>query len=187
MIIMTPAKFHFHWLMLTLIFGIWASEPPPGPGERLKRPGLIGLKLSSLRLFMASLSEATVSVLIWSCSSILSHSLKSRSLSVPLSSVPLPSLPVVNYQWVRYNSLLLALNWFNLLWSLSFLPGDLTFRILFPMLRLPFLLAAVQGARSGFSFSKGCSFLVEPSLGLVLKSSFFNFKCLNDPLRYWSV
>ena len=30
--------------MLTLIFGIWASESPPGPGERLKRPGLIGLK-----------------------------------------------------------------------------------------------------------------------------------------------
>ena len=29
--------------MLTFIFGIWASEPPPGPGERLKRPGLIGL------------------------------------------------------------------------------------------------------------------------------------------------
>ena len=30
--------------MLTSIFGIWASEPP-GPGERLKRLGLIGLKL----------------------------------------------------------------------------------------------------------------------------------------------
>ena len=31
--------------MLTLIFGIRASEPPPppGPGERLKRQGLIGL------------------------------------------------------------------------------------------------------------------------------------------------
>ena len=43
MAIMTHAKFHFNWLMLTLIFGIWASEPP-GPGERLKRPGLIGLK-----------------------------------------------------------------------------------------------------------------------------------------------
>ena len=44
MAIMTHAKFHFNWLMLTSIFGIWASEPPPGPGERLKRPGLIGLK-----------------------------------------------------------------------------------------------------------------------------------------------
>ena len=44
--IMTHAKFNFNQLMLTLIFGIWASEPPPppGPGERLKRPGLIGLK-----------------------------------------------------------------------------------------------------------------------------------------------
>ena len=45
MAIMTHAKFHFNWLMLTSIFGIWASEPPPpGPGERLKRRGLIGLK-----------------------------------------------------------------------------------------------------------------------------------------------
>ena len=30
--------------MLTLTFGIWASEPPLEPGKRLKRPGLIGLK-----------------------------------------------------------------------------------------------------------------------------------------------
>ena len=29
--IMTHAKFHFNWLMLTLIFGIRASEPPPPP------------------------------------------------------------------------------------------------------------------------------------------------------------
>ena len=44
MAIMTPAKFHFNWLMFASIFGIWASEPPPpGPGKRLKRPGLIGL------------------------------------------------------------------------------------------------------------------------------------------------
>ena len=43
--IMTHAKFYFNRLMLTLIFAIWASEPPPGPGERLKRPGLIGLRL----------------------------------------------------------------------------------------------------------------------------------------------
>ena len=28
MAIMTHTKFHFNWLMLTLIFGIWASEPP---------------------------------------------------------------------------------------------------------------------------------------------------------------
>ena len=30
---------------------------------------------------------------------------------------------------------------------------------------------------------KDCSFLVELSLGLVLKSRFCNFNCLNDPLR----
>ena len=46
--IMTHAKFNFNQLMLTLIFGIRASEPPPGSGERLKRPGLIGL--SAMRL-----------------------------------------------------------------------------------------------------------------------------------------
>ena len=31
MAIMTHTKFHFNWLMLTLIFGIRASEPPPPP------------------------------------------------------------------------------------------------------------------------------------------------------------
>ena len=40
---MTHAKFNSNKLMLTLIYGIRASGPP-GPGERLKRPGLIGLK-----------------------------------------------------------------------------------------------------------------------------------------------
>ena len=30
--IMTHAKFYFNRLMLTLIFAIWASEPPPPPG-----------------------------------------------------------------------------------------------------------------------------------------------------------
>ena len=46
MAIMTHAKFYFNQLMLTLSFGIWASAPPtpPGPGERLKRSGLIGLR-----------------------------------------------------------------------------------------------------------------------------------------------
>ena len=52
MAIMTHAKFHFNWLMLTLIFGIWASEPPPGPGERLKRPSLIGLNCFVLPVFL---------------------------------------------------------------------------------------------------------------------------------------
>ena len=50
MAIMTHAKCHFNWLMLTSIFSIWASEPPPGPGDRLKRPGLIGLILCNWRL-----------------------------------------------------------------------------------------------------------------------------------------
>ena len=31
---MTHAKFHFNWLMVTLIFGIWASEPPPSQARR---------------------------------------------------------------------------------------------------------------------------------------------------------
>ena len=47
--IMTHAKFYFNRLMLTLIFAIRASEPPPGPGERLKRPGLIGLKYQKIK------------------------------------------------------------------------------------------------------------------------------------------
>ena len=49
MVIMTHAKFYFNWLMLTLIFGIWASEPPSG--ERSKRPGLTGLRKTSYKGF----------------------------------------------------------------------------------------------------------------------------------------
>ena len=41
--LMTHAKFYFNQLMLTLIFGMQASELSLGPGERLKRSGLIGL------------------------------------------------------------------------------------------------------------------------------------------------
>ena len=52
MAIMTHAKFHFNWLMLTLIFGIWASEPPrawrttekAGP-DRVNHDGKFGLEL----------------------------------------------------------------------------------------------------------------------------------------------
>ena len=45
MAIMTHAKFYFSRLMVTIMIGIWTSEPPGGgAGERLKRPGLIGLK-----------------------------------------------------------------------------------------------------------------------------------------------
>ena len=48
MAIMTHDKFYFNWLMLTLIFGIWASEPPlawrttekAGP-DRVKRVLLV--------------------------------------------------------------------------------------------------------------------------------------------------
>ena len=29
----TLAKFHLSQLMVILIFDIWASEPPPGPGD----------------------------------------------------------------------------------------------------------------------------------------------------------
>ena len=32
MAMMTHAKFHFNQLMLTLTFGVWASEPLPGGG-----------------------------------------------------------------------------------------------------------------------------------------------------------
>ena len=46
MAIMAHAKFDFNWLMLILIFEIRASEPP-GPGERLKKPDLIGLTISA--------------------------------------------------------------------------------------------------------------------------------------------
>ena len=49
------AKFRFNWLMLTLIFGVRASEPPPpGSGERLKRLGLIGLSVHIRRVIRHS-------------------------------------------------------------------------------------------------------------------------------------
>ena len=44
MAIMTHAKFDSNRWMLTLIFDVWASEPPPRPGDRLKRPDLTGLR-----------------------------------------------------------------------------------------------------------------------------------------------
>ena len=39
MAIMTHAKFHFNWLMLTSIFGIWASEPPPPAWRTTEKAG----------------------------------------------------------------------------------------------------------------------------------------------------
>ena len=56
--IITHAKFYFNRLMLTLIFAIRASEPPPGPGERLKRPGLIGLKKTRQRYELQLVRQA---------------------------------------------------------------------------------------------------------------------------------
>ena len=56
--IMTRAKFHFNQLMLTLMFGVWASESPLGPGEQLKRPGLIGLKPYALKVLYLKLSSS---------------------------------------------------------------------------------------------------------------------------------
>ena len=37
--IMTHAKFHFNQLILTLIFGIWASEPPPRAWRTTEKAG----------------------------------------------------------------------------------------------------------------------------------------------------
>ena len=39
MAIMTHAKFHCNWLMLTPIFGIWASEPPPRAWRTTEKAG----------------------------------------------------------------------------------------------------------------------------------------------------
>ena len=57
MAIMTHAKFHFNWLMLTLIFGIWASEPPwawrttekAGP-DRVKSKSIIKHNKNSFKI-----------------------------------------------------------------------------------------------------------------------------------------
>ena len=37
--IMTHAKFYFNQLMLTLIFGIWASEPPLRAWQTIEKAG----------------------------------------------------------------------------------------------------------------------------------------------------
>ena len=57
---MTHAKFHFNWLMLTLIFGIWASEPPPWAWRTTEKAGPNRVKIpqepvngfSSVKLFL---------------------------------------------------------------------------------------------------------------------------------------
>ena len=42
MSIMTHAKFHLNWLMLILIFGIWASEPPSPALQTTEMAGFDG-------------------------------------------------------------------------------------------------------------------------------------------------
>ena len=85
MAIMTHAKFHFNWLMLTLIFGIWASEPPLGPGERLKRPGLIGLsqKKNAKRLFFVFLFHPDAPLVFYDNFQLCEHSLILTNFLVP--------------------------------------------------------------------------------------------------------
>ena len=56
-----------------MIFGIWASELPPGPGERLKRPGLIGLSVVYLYEFgylRIRRTQTGISLLVNFCSFI---------------------------------------------------------------------------------------------------------------------
>ena len=48
--ITTHAKFHFNWLMLTLIFGIWASEPPRA-WRTTERAGPDGVKYRGISTF----------------------------------------------------------------------------------------------------------------------------------------
>ena len=49
MTIMTHAKFHFNRLMLTLIFGIWASETPPRAWRTTEKAGPDRVKHAQLR------------------------------------------------------------------------------------------------------------------------------------------
>ena len=63
MAIMEHAKFHFNRLILTLIFGIQASEPD----ERLKRPGLTGLSIfpyPDYYCFLLCFSDKTLQIFI---------------------------------------------------------------------------------------------------------------------------
>ena len=47
------AKVHLNRLMITFIFGIWASEPLPRPGKTLKRLGLMGLTNDKKHSFLS--------------------------------------------------------------------------------------------------------------------------------------
>ena len=88
--IMTRAKFHFNRLMLTLIFGVWASEPPLGPGERLKRPGLIGLMKLDKRNYIGMTRSQSSSIfevlrqMLPNVTSAVTEELKNFRKSFPL-------------------------------------------------------------------------------------------------------
>ena len=68
---MTHAKFDFNWLMLTLIFGIWASEPPrawrttekAGP-DRVKCVPVFLSKLQFTSVSRTNLKERNLTTLL---------------------------------------------------------------------------------------------------------------------------
>ena len=65
MAIMTHAKFHFNWLMLTSIFGIWASEPPPPRAWRTtEKAGPDRVKDRLVQHVSSSLTTKAVSLFI---------------------------------------------------------------------------------------------------------------------------
>ena len=73
--IMTHAKFHFNRLMLTLIFGIQASEPFPPPPPRAWRttekagPNRVKCEYSKLdisnNIFLGEISQIVSYIFIW--------------------------------------------------------------------------------------------------------------------------
>ena len=52
MSLLTHAEFHFHRLMVTLIFGIRASEPPPPGAWRTTEK--VGLNQENIRIFYSN-------------------------------------------------------------------------------------------------------------------------------------
>ena len=53
MVIMTHAKFHFNRLMLTLIFGIWVSEPPSRSWRTTENAGPDRVNFTRLRCYVS--------------------------------------------------------------------------------------------------------------------------------------
>ena len=72
--IMTHAKFYFNRLMLTLIFGAWASEPPPPPWAWTGKAGLIGL------IYTLGGNLGLQTIVLWTAYSFISHCLFSRDI-----------------------------------------------------------------------------------------------------------